>query len=245
MKSAFAILSVVFTAIAACGPTGVASLPAGLTFEQHALAAPPEAETLSFQPVDGSMQTILSLHEAERAKTVPVTTSLIDGHMSMQAALGTDTLIASEIAGQGVGWVTLRRDGQEIYRIDTGQLSPLNSLRGLWVYEGHWMLETADFGGDTFSGRLTRDCEILKDGSGPLEAFDFQLMRGRPFYFFQKNGKLGFSYDGTEVIAGYDEIPHYGCCSASALNPRDFENMVSFFARRGATWYYVEVGAFN
>jgi hypothetical protein len=70
-------------------------------------------------------------------------------------------------------------------------------------------------------------------------------MQGKSFYFFNKQGHWGIIYDGQTLDLGYTNISHYGCCSASVLNPISAENIVAFFAQRGATWYYVEIGAFR
>ncbi len=68
-------------------------------------------------------------------------------------------------------------------------------------------------------------------------------MGGKPFYFFRRGGRIGFSYEGQEVLLGYDRVPHYECCSGAELNPVHAENMVAFFAQRDGKWYYVEIGA--
>jgi formylglycine-generating enzyme required for sulfatase activity len=56
----------------------------------------------------------------------------------------------------------------------------------------------------------------------------------------REGAKFGIYYDGQEMPQRYDEIPHYLCCSAGAMNPETYPNMVRFFGRRGEQWYYVE-----
>ncbi len=53
---------------------------------------------------------------------------------------------------------------------------------------------------------------------------------------------IGIAYAGKEAMLGYDQVPHFGCCSAGALNPRHYPGLVSFFAVREGAWYYVEAG---
>ena len=77
------------------------------------------------------------------------------------------------------------------------------------------------------------------------EAFGFQLLAGKPFYFYLRNGHVGYSYDGKEMELDYDEVPHYRCCGESVLNPVQARNMVAFFAVREKTWFYDELGAFD
>lgn len=231
----------------ACNPPGASSLPAGLTVEEHALAGPPTLDPLDFKPLEGSMADVTAVHVSERAKTFPDSSLLVDGRFSMQTALGSETLIATVnySASGEAGWVTVSRNQAEIYRIEVGMGSPITALRGLWVYDGHWVLETAYITTERVVGKLTRDGELLNASQGYSDAFGFQLMSGRPFYFFRRDARLGFHYDNREVLAGYDEIPRYGCCSQAEVNARQSQNMVAFFARRDRTWYYVEVGVFD
>ncbi len=230
-----------------CSPLSAASLPAGLTVEEHPLVAQPTLDPLAFTPVQGTMVDVTAKHAAERANTFPDTSSYVDGLFSLRAQFGSDTLTATlqYAPDGGAGWVTVSRNGTDIYRIDVGMSSPITPLRGLWVYDGHWVLETVDITLDRAIGQLTRDGELLNASLGYSDVFGFQLMHGQPFYFFRRDAGLGFSYDGHEVLAAYDEIPHYGCCSEAQVNAHQAQDMVAFFARRNQTWYYVEVGVFN
>jgi hypothetical protein len=99
----------------------------------------------------------------------------------------------------------------------------------------------------TFSvlGHIIKDGEDLNQRFGYQEMFGYQLLNGKPFYFFDQDGEIGISYDSQETYLGYEIIPHYGCCSAAALNPRPAQNMVSFFARKNGDWHYVEIGVFE
>jgi hypothetical protein len=69
-------------------------------------------------------------------------------------------------------------------------------------------------------GEVIQDGISLNKQHGYQEAFGFQLMKGKSFYFFKKRGRLGISYNGVEIPLGYTQVPHYWCCSAAALNPR-------------------------
>jgi hypothetical protein len=232
-------------------------LPPSLTVEEYALIDQPLIEPLTFHPVRGTVEDILARRYAERLKTY-LNNSFFNGDdFAMRAGLSSDELVARQQYNEtgSEGWVTLTRNGKEIYRIDTGPAGPLPiaALRGLWVYDDHWVLETAKI-------VLCQECsEIIKEArsqtslDGNLlndlynyrEMFNFQVMAGKPFYFFTQDSKINFSFDGQVVLAGYDEVPHYGCCSSASLNPVSAENMVAFFAKRGSLWYYVEIGVYQ
>jgi len=232
-------------------------LPPGLTVEEYALVNPPVVEPLSFLPVQGSQEGILTKHYDERLKTFP-DNSFFDGKdYAMRAQLCADELVARQQYNEtgSDGWVTVIRNGEEIYRIGTGPGGPISvaALSGLWAYADHWVLETAKIiqrlEGNLMIkeaiSQISRDGELLNDLYSYQEMFGFQIMAGAPFYFFKQDDKINFSFDGQVVMAGYDEIPHYGCCSSGALNPVSAENMAAFFTKRDNVWYYVEIGVYK
>lgn len=232
-------------------------LPGGLIIEEHALQGPPQTEPLTFVPLDGTQEEILQKHAAQRDEVFP--DSIFPGDdMSITAELNGNTLAAREFyENSGQGYVTVASGGKEIYRIDVGEGSPITALRRFEVYAGHWVLEAARVSntetveGDMTSvhsfslGQIVVDGELLNENRAYEEAFGFQTINGKPFYFYQSGGKIGISYDGQETMQGYEEIPHYGCCSAGEVNPRIAQDMVAFFARKGKVWYYVEIGVFD
>jgi formylglycine-generating enzyme required for sulfatase activity len=117
-------------------------------------------------------------------------------------------------------------------------------MKGGWGYEGHWVMELGLPEQDSWfptKGQIIQDGQDLNVACSYDESYNFALLGGRPFYFYHKReGGPGIYYDGQELPLLYDEIPHYLCCSAGAMNPETFPNMVRFFGRRGEQWYYVE-----
>ena len=237
-------------------------LPPGLVVEEYPLEGPPDMEPLTFIPLQASQAAILARHTSEREAFFPDNSFFTSGHFAMRVdfgagelVAGADELFAIENFDQDgrEGWASVERNGEEIYRIDVGPGSPIPTLRGLWAYGDHWLLETAritrrEEGNMIYSdaiGQVSQDGELLNSLLGYEEMFGLQLMAGKPFYFFKQDGLIHLAYDGQVVETGYDEIPHYGCCSAGALNPRRAANMVAFFASRDGVWYYVETGVFE
>ncbi len=168
--------------------------------------------------------------------------------LSIQVNFGGQELVArEEYNNDGTkGNVIVTEDGQEIYRIAIGAGSPLNALRRLWTYDNHWVLETAYVSGNAdepVRGQITEDGVLLNDKYGYEEAFGFQTINDRPFYFFKRDQKINAWYDEQEIPLGYDRIPHYGCCSYAELNPSAWQNRVDFFGLRDKTWYLVQIGS--
>ena len=141
--------------------------------------------------------------------------------------------------------VELLEGDEIILSVDGGLPSPVLPLQSLWSYEDHWALEILYAEEEIWQGRIYLNGELLNESQDYQEAFGFQLLGGKPFYFFQREDALGYSYDGIEMELPYDSIPHYNCCSASTINPLPAENMVAFYALTGDDWYYVELGDFQ
>ena len=231
-------------------PTQMAGSLAIITYE---MTEPPYLEPVLFTSVQGRK---FSSSDFSLGDTRFSDRSYYDGMIyCMKNDLDGKPLIACEYYSQdgSQGWVNLTLDGQEIYRIDTGAPNPIDRLQGLWVYEGHWVLETVFTtthpSGNEVNldavGQISVDGMVLNDDLGYDEAFGFQTIQGKPFYFFRRAGQLGFSYDGVETPLPYDTLPHYGCCSASLLNPQAWFNHVNFFGQRGNRWDFVTIGILN
>ena len=234
------VVAILCISVTACFPKS------SLSIEEHPLAAVDwEGENLSFEPLEGTREEILAKHEDERSKpaitfTPPVT-------------LGSDSINAVEqYTGSQVA-VNVTRNDLLVLTVDAGVISPINNFRGLWVVGEHWFLEVAHVEENPTDpnaafiiwGEIIQNGESLNEKHGYDESFNFQILDGKPFYFYNNDGQLGYSYDGRSTLLGYTEIPHYLCCSASAFNPLPAEKMVSFYAAKDDVQYYVELGAFK
>jgi hypothetical protein len=100
-------------------------------------------------------------------------------------------------------------------------------------WNDHWILAVSDF--------VIQDGEILNAKFGFEEVFDWYSIDGKPFYFFRKGPRVGFSYDGQFFSFYYHEIVHGYCCGLALNNPGMYENTVRFFGKRDGLWYYVVV----
>ena len=110
-------------------------------------------------------------------------------------------------------------------------------VKGLWSWEGHWLLEVDGF--------LIQDGVILNEGLVYEEIFGWQLLNGKPFYYFRKGPRVGVSYDGSRLPVYYDEVIHYRCCEPAMFNNGGNEDIAWFYGLRDGTWYYVEIGRYE
>jgi hypothetical protein len=224
-----------------------ATLPPDLVIEAYALKGAPQVEPLVFEPVQGTAQEILQKRHAERERRAKRWKRVWKtSGVEMSVTFREGQLVATEIytntdEGQ-LGSVQVTYGGSVLFTVPLGLASPIDKLRGLWVYEGHWYLEVADAQGQ---GQVVRDGESLNERYGYEEVLGFQVLYGRPFWFFRREGQVGVAFDGQETLLDYDHVPHNQCCSAAELNPIQAENMVAFFALRDGMWYYVEMGVYE
>jgi hypothetical protein len=129
----------------------------------------------------------------------------------------------------------VEKDRKRIYAYSAH--SPAPWMKRLWSWEGHWMLE--------IDGFLIQDGENQNEVLDYEEIFGWQLLDGKPIYFFRKGPRLGVSYDGQILPVFYEFIPHYACCEIGYYNPAGNERMAWFYGWREGTWYYVEIGNYN
>ncbi len=236
------------------------TLPSGLTIDEYALVSAPSTEPLTYTAIRWTAGEMHIKHNPYRWDTFQDISYYDDWHLSMATTFQGQKLVATEYytataTYDAFGAVHIYKNDELIDKIPIGNGSPVQGLRGLWTYDQNWVVETAyvisidhpksNAESTTVTGQIVKNGVLLNEQYQLDEMFGFQTMHGRPFYFYKQDGEINISYDEQEVILGYDAIPHYGCCSAGILDPHPAKNMVSFFAHKNGTWYYVEVGVFD
>jgi hypothetical protein len=236
------------------------ALESGLQVEEFALTGAPELDPLKLTLRSGGQPEVFFLPSTHLMP--PASEINASGQMVMTTTLNGEKLSAvlfeASRTTNADGSVSLQEavqvmlGDQVIYTTQPSDASPITILRGLWAYDGHWVLEIAhvtnsvqpDNGISSFvTGHIIQDGVLLNESLGYQEAFGFQPINGLPFYFFKRGGQIGVVYNGQETQLGYDDVPHYGCCSAAELNSRQYAGGVTFIASRRGTYYYVAIGA--
>ncbi len=138
----------------------------------------------------------------------------------------------------GASRVLVNLDGKIVY-------SFVSSLR----QPGELLLIDLDGWGEGWAlevfGTLVVNGKLVNPELGYGEIFAWELLDGKPVFFFEKGGKFGISYDGRELPVRYDEILHNECCASGVLNPNVNDRMAWFYARRDGKWFYVELGIYE
>lgn len=218
----------------------------GLTIEENEVFGIIDLDSLTFKPVHGSKEAILERHAAEKGERFSFGIEIVidsGGHQ----------YIARYDDGANGGLVVnLSRDGEIIFQVDPGDVGPIGALYGLWVEDGHWVLEIAYITTTTVDngiysnavGQVYRDGVSLNEQYGYEEIFGYQLLAGKPFFFYRLDGKIHLSYDGETLPIWYDEVHHYKCCSGGMLNPVMGSNWVGFWGMRDGVTFYTEIGRY-
>ena len=185
---------------------GQTTFPSELIIEEYPLQYAPITDPLTFIPEQGSQEEILANHQQERDVPSPDNSVLFDGQSAFSIQLGNEKIIAfesydSRVTSQDTSQtvtVQVLNNNQVIFTTDAGDISPINNLRGLWTYSDHWVIEIAYVKLDLASndsplepiGQIIQDGELLNDRYGYEQTFGFQLIKDKPFFFFQQNGKI-------------------------------------------------------
>ena len=148
--------------------------------------------------------------------------------------VGEDLVSAFWVPGQQQ--IQVRKGSQVLFAVS--DLFGANSgVQSLHSWNGHWLLEVRGF--------LFEDGANLNEMLGYDEIFGWQLLNGKPFYYFRKGPRVGISYDGQVQPVGFDDIYHDGCCGFAVNNNGGNPAMVWFNALREGMWYYVEIGHYE
>ncbi len=229
----------------------------GLVIEENEIVPGSiELDAGKFQPVYGSQQEVLNRHAAQKQARYDFK-RLFDAPnwVMLPLPLGQPfrALESSSVGADGLSYITvsIQKDGKEIFQAPAGEVSPLDTLHGLWVDGEHWTLEIAfvknirdaNLVNSVATGQVYQDGVLLNQKYGYDEMFGYQLLDGKPFYFYKKDGQVHLSYNNQDLPLSYDSVAHYGCCSSAMMNPVSAPNWVGFYGKRGDTWYYVEVVA--
>jgi hypothetical protein len=217
----------------------------GLTIEENEVEDKFDLDRMNFAPVHGSKEAILARHADEKEEPHQYMTSVtLEDGRKLQGF--------TEDTNDEKMKVVLRLDGESIFEVDAGDVSPLGAFQGLWLDNDAWVLEigyvtnTVD-GNSVYSessGQVYRDGVNLNDLYGYDEIFGYQLLDGKPFFFYKLDGKIHLSYDNQTLPLWYDVVTHHACCSAGALNPTQAPNWVGFWGERDGVRYYTEIGKY-
>lgn len=116
-----------------------------------------------------------------------------------------------------------------------------SGLLQAWSYDNHWVIEIKTAEGID----IIRDGQSLKNINKYDQVFAFQLLAGKPFYFFKRGNVWAVSYNNDEFQLDYDDISYTNVSIGMDPSIIQFQNMVIFEAKRGSDNYTVVIGAFR
>lgn len=110
-------------------------------------------------------------------------------------------------------------------------------IKSFFSWRGAWVVEYRD--------NVVANGVNLREKNGYSKMFSYCLVEGKPFYFFEKDGKIGISFDGRTLPYVYEEVVHYQCCEPAHFNAMHNDSMVWFYALKDGFWHYVEAGVYE
>lgn len=123
------------------------------------------------------------------------------------------------------------KDGEPVYSFQADFLVD-SPIHGFYSTGDQWVLE--------YANRVVVNGQDLNALQGSARVFNHRHLAGRPFYFFEDNGRLSLSFDGNRLTSQYDDVLHHQCCEPAIANPRTSDSDVRFFARRDEQWFFVK-----
>jgi len=204
-----------------------------------------QSGTRFFLPVD-ELNTykryLVSEEKIESTDFSPFYSSL--SHVPTYAFIGDDLIqLAYDpdyLAGAGYSLgLQVLRNNELIFTYTVLPPNPASGpVRGLYVYENHWILEVADI--------LIRDGVVLNEDSTANEIFSFHFLDGKPFYFYRQEKDIHLSYNEETLPITYQRIIHEPmCCSGGMVNMTLAHDALGFYALRDSNWYYVVISPKN
>lgn len=112
--------------------------------------------------------------------------------------------------------------------VDCGSPSPIGPIITAWGFDDNLIFQTLH--DMTFD--ILWNGEFLNASKGYQSSLGFQILGGKPFYFFKRDDKMWLYYDGEEVLLPYDQIETQYCCEGYPIpSPRHYNNMIAYYAK--------------
>lgn len=159
-----------------------------------------------------------------------------------------NSIVVSTQRLDGEKWsVIVTESGNNIFETKVAEISGVNGLLEIWGYGEHWALVIIPYPINDVNPPVDVifDGKSLSKNHNYIEAFGFQFLDGKPFYFFKTEEGIGISYDNIDTQLNYDEVPWHNRWVGYDYNPIPYKNLVEFFGTREQTTYWVVVGVFQ
>lgn len=72
-------------------------------------------------------------------------------------------------------------------------------------------------------------------------AFGLTKKRNQIFFFFQKDGKIGYQYGNEQMMLGLEDIVHDACCSVGQWNIVDLPDAMGLVVKKDNKRYFAKI----
>lgn len=164
--------------------------------------------------------------------------------------LQNSTTISINPMGNGREKIIVFKEMRKVYETEISTYI-YSGLIEAWEYDNHWVIEVVANNADSMPP-INDKIDIIRDGvslkleNGYKEVFAFQVLAGKPFYFFKKeDDTMGINYNDKEIMVDYDDVrysnPHPGLDGGIV----QYQNMVDFAAAKNGVWHVVVISALH
>jgi hypothetical protein len=124
--------------------------------------------------------------------------------------------------------ILIKEDNRQVYfrSCDKEKNNFWEYIIAFWSIGDHWVAETFCEG----TSDIVLDGLSLNETYGYSESFAASTISGKIFYFFKRDGKIGFYFDGAEYMTVYEDVLYHFCCEISLYNPEYYTDQVQFYA---------------
>lgn len=88
---------------------------------------------------------------------------------------------------------------------------------------------------------LVHNRKNLIASEGRTDAFELRQLKGKLFYFYQKDGKIYYSLAGKSYGTPFQEVIHDGCCSAGVFSLRFLGDSFLLYGKKNGRFYWYQV----
>lgn len=104
--------------------------------------------------------------------------------------------------------------------------------------EGRWISYIAlNLEQEKLEFHLIHNRKNLIASEGRTDAFELRQLKGKLFYFYQKDGKIYYSLAGKSYGTPFQEVIHDGCCSAGVFSLRFLGDSFLLYGKKNGRFY--------
>lgn len=125
----------------------------------------------------------------------------------------------------------ITQNGKKLIDFSTKFVPTEEEIINQFSWGNNWVVEYAD--------HIIVNGIDLNHKFGYSKSYGFSFYKGKPIYFYEKNGFLGINLDSIAILTNYKEALHYLCCEPSVFNPKINDCQICIYTKKDHFWYLI------